>query len=84
MDVIEHLAKNNERIWNLYQIGPVQRAEIESFALDIVQECIRLVQPSQHHEAFPDDYIASFEGIDLLHAKVVDIKKHFETTNDVR
>ena len=34
---IEKLARQNERIWNLYTIGPVQRAEVEQFIEAIVE-----------------------------------------------
>jgi hypothetical protein len=36
---IKELASKNERIWNLYTIGPVQRAEVEQFVESIVNEC---------------------------------------------
>ena len=37
---VRSLAMQNERIWNLYTIGPVQRAEVEQFVEAIIQECI--------------------------------------------
>ena len=40
---IEKLAKQNERIWNLYTIGPVQRAEVEQFVEAIVEETLTQV-----------------------------------------
>jgi hypothetical protein len=40
---IRELAKQNERIWNLYTIGPVQRAEVEQFVEAIVEETLTQV-----------------------------------------
>lgn len=40
---IEKLAKQNERIWNLYTIGPVQRAEVEQFVEAIVEATLTQV-----------------------------------------
>ena len=38
-NLVQSLAMQNERIWNLYQIGPVQRAEVQQFVEAIVREC---------------------------------------------
>ena len=40
---IEKLARQNERIWNLYTIGPVQRAEVEQFIEAIVEATLTQV-----------------------------------------
>jgi len=40
---IRELAKQNERIWNLYTIGPVQRAEVEQFVEAIVESTLTQV-----------------------------------------
>lgn len=40
---IEKLARQNERIWNLYTIGPVQRAEVSQFVEAIVEETLTQV-----------------------------------------
>jgi hypothetical protein len=39
--LVRELAMQNERIANLYTIGPVQRAEVEQFVEAIVQRCIQ-------------------------------------------
>ena len=39
-DKINQMIQQNERIWNLYQIGPVQKAEVEQFMESIVDECV--------------------------------------------
>lgn len=41
--LINQLAMQNERIANLYSIGPVQRAEVTQFVESIVNECISVV-----------------------------------------
>lgn len=41
-DNIKELVSRHERIKNLYDIGPVQRAEIEEFVEEIVRECVHL------------------------------------------
>lgn len=48
------------------------------FAELLIQDCITAVEPTEHHKAFPDDYIGSFEGLELLEAAVYKIKKRFD------
>jgi hypothetical protein len=50
---------------------------IERFAELIVQECIGIVEPTSHHEAFAQGYMGGVDGLDLLYGKVKQIKKHF-------
>lgn len=47
------------------------------FAELIVLECIKIVKPSQHHEAFAQSYLGGIGGLDLLDGKVKQIKQHF-------
>lgn len=54
----------------------------EKFAELIVQECIGIVRPTQHHEAFAQSYLGDVDGLELLDGKVHDIKKHFGLTNE--
>lgn len=49
----------------------------EKFAQLIVQECINIVKPTQHHEAFAQDYLGDVEGLELLEGRVKQIKEHF-------
>ena len=42
-DLVRELALQNERIANLYNIGPVQRAEVTQFVEAIVMRCIQCV-----------------------------------------
>jgi hypothetical protein len=50
---------------------------IEKFAELIVRECIGIVEPTSHHEAFAQGYMGGVDGLDLLYGKVKQIKKHF-------
>jgi hypothetical protein len=50
---------------------------IEKFAELIVAECIGIVEPTNHHEAFAQGYMGGVDGLDLLYGKVKQIKKHF-------
>jgi hypothetical protein len=43
----------------------------------IVQECIDIVRPTQHHEAWAQSYLGGVDGLELLDSKVVKIKQHF-------
>lgn len=47
------------------------------FAELIVQECIKIVKPSQDHEAYPENFIGGIDGLELLEGKVADIKRYF-------
>ena len=42
--LVKQLVMQNERIANLYTIGPVQRAEVEQFVEAIVRECVSVVE----------------------------------------
>ena len=50
---------------------------LEKFAELIVQECINIIKPTSHHEAFAPSYLGDVDGLDLLHGKVKQIKQHF-------
>jgi hypothetical protein len=51
--------------------------KVEKFAELIIQECINIVKPTQHHEAFAQGYLGDVEGLELLDNKVKQIKQHF-------
>ena len=40
-DLVRELAMQNERIANLYTIGPVQNAEVTQFVEAIVMRCVQ-------------------------------------------
>jgi len=49
----------------------------EKFAELIVLDCINIVKPTQHHEAFAQGYLGDVDGLELLDSKVKQIKQHF-------
>lgn len=51
--------------------------KVEKFAELIIQECINIVKPTQHHEAFAQSYLGGVDGLELLDSKVKEIKEHF-------
>ena len=51
--------------------------ELSEFAELIVRECINIVKPTQHHEAYAQDYLGDVEGLELLEGRVKQIKEHF-------
>ena len=51
--------------------------ELEKFAELIVRECTDIVKPTSHHEVWAQSYLGGVDGLDLLHSKIKDIKKHF-------
>jgi hypothetical protein len=42
-----------------------------------VQECIKQVEPTQHHQVWAQSYLGGVDGLDLLSSKIKDIKQHF-------
>jgi len=64
-----------------YVGNPVARQQrelqLEKFAQLIVRECIDIVKPTQHHEAFAQGYLGDVDGLELLDGKVKQIKQHF-------
>jgi hypothetical protein len=51
--------------------------ELKKFAELIVKECLLIVEPTQHHQAFAQGYLGDVEGLELLDNKVKQIKQHF-------
>ena len=54
-NLVRSLAMQNERIWNLYQIGPVQRAEVQQFVEAIVRECANWIETTDAGPAIGKD-----------------------------
>lgn len=50
---------------------------LEKFAELIINECIDIVKPTQEHEAWAGSYLGGEDGIELLHLKINDVKRHF-------
>lgn len=51
--------------------------ELRKFAELIINDCIDLVKPTSHHEAFAQGYIGGVDGLELLYSKLSLIRKHF-------
>jgi hypothetical protein len=51
--------------------------DTQKFAELIVRECMGIVKPTSHHEAFAQGYMGDVDGLDLLYSKVKQIKEHF-------
>jgi len=50
---------------------------LDLFAELIVRECIDIVKPTQHHEAWAQSYLGGVDGLELLEDKCIKIKQHF-------
>jgi hypothetical protein len=76
----------NERLMELYdqaiivegngdyvagELDPVKFAEL------IVQECVNIIEPTSHHQAFAQSYLGDVDGLELLDGKVKQIRQHF-------
>jgi hypothetical protein len=68
---IKSIIEQNERILNLYTIGPVQRAEVEQFMQSIVQECINVVQKQ---DRIPEGFFCPKSA----NTHEFELRKHFE------
>ena len=51
--------------------------EFQKYTELLIKDCISLVQPSVHHEAYPSSYIGGEGGLEILESKVKVIKEHF-------
>jgi len=71
----------NQRIKELKQQAGIDfnpdQVGLDLFAKLIVQECIDIVKPTQHHEAWAQSYLGGVDGIELLEDKCSKIKQHF-------
>jgi hypothetical protein len=71
----------NERIKELMLEAGYAAPEIagraNKFAELIVRECIDIVKPTQHHEAWAQSYLGGVDGLELLDSRVAKIKQHF-------
>ena len=55
--------------------------DVETFARLIIDDCIDIVKPTQHHEAYAQSYYGGVDGLELLTNKVYLIKQHFKNEN---
>ena len=49
----------------------------EMFAELIIRECISIVEPTENHKAYAQNYLGGIDGLELLDNKVYKIKEHF-------
>ena len=56
--------------------------DVERFAELIVRECLSIVEPTSHHQAFAPSYLGDVDGLELLDGKVKQIKQHFGVKNE--
>ena len=81
-DRIKELAKDhfcqtefdNGHVHECYEFS---ESELEKFAELIINDCIDLVKPTSHHEAFAQGYMGGVDGLELLYSKISLIRKHF-------
>ena len=66
-----------EQVYNPHKFMVDRTFDVEKFAKLIVLECIGIVQPTSHHEAFAPSYLGDVDGLELLDGKVKQIKQHF-------
>lgn len=78
-DKFERLAA--EANFNIYH-SDIWRGTARKFAESIVRECIAIIRPTDHHEAWTQSYLGGVEGLDLLESKIDEIKKHFQLEHD--
>lgn len=50
----------------------------EKFAQLIIADAIEIVEPDSYHQAYPDNVLGSYGGLELLYHKVAKIKRHFD------
>lgn len=74
---IRQLALQAEVLYDDGEYLDQDLAALQKFAELIIQECIKQVEPTQHHEVWAQSYLGGVDGLDLLYSKVKQIKKHF-------
>jgi hypothetical protein len=61
----------------LMETQVVKEFDREWFALLIVRECIKIVEPTSHHQVWAQSYLGGVDGLELLEDKVEKIRQHF-------
>ena len=76
---LEKFASNHGlKLTHLGDLDPKSQEEVDAlFAELIVRECIDIVKPTQHHEAWAQSYLGGVDGLELLDSRVEKIKQHF-------
>ena len=76
---LEKFASNHGlKLTHLGDLDPKSQEEVDAlFAELIVRECIDIVKPTQHHEAWAQSYLGGVDGLELLDSRVEKIKQYF-------
>ena len=75
---IRQLAEQAGYTKDMFGVGHWDMPQCEKFAKLISADIIKIVEPDQYHQAYPDNVIGSYGGLELLENKVSKIKKHFD------
>lgn len=75
---IRQLAEQAGYTKDMFGVGHWDMPQCEKFAKLIIADIIKIVEPDQYHQAYPDNVIGSYGGLELLENKVSKIKKHFD------
>ena len=76
-EILRELAEQAGYTKDMFGVGHWDMPECKKFAELIVRECINIIKPTQHHEAFAQGYLGDVDGLELLDSKVKQIKQHF-------
>ena len=76
-EIFRELAEQAGYTKDMFGVGHWDMPECKKFAELIVRECINIIKPTQHHEAFAQGYLGDVDGLELLDSKVKQIKQHF-------
>ena len=57
------------------KIQMVSDARLKEFDNLIIEECIKVVKPTQYKEAYPDNMLGSYDGLKLLQLRVEDLER---------
>ena len=55
----------------------VKSVDHAKLILSVINECIDIVKPTEHHEVWAQSYLGGVDGLELLYDKVDKIKERF-------
>ena len=55
----------------------VKSVDHAKLILSVINECIDIVKPTEHHEVWAQSYLGGVDGLELLYDKVNKIKERF-------
>jgi hypothetical protein len=56
----------------------VKQVDHAKLILSVINECIDIVKPTEHHEVWAQSYLGGLDGLELLYDKVNKIKERFD------